>query len=177
MKITLKFNTKPVKKRSYRLNPKYKGKVHLELDKMLAGGIIEPMEEFDWVYHQKSTPYHPQANGTVVAFNKILENTLTNICNAQRNQWDMHVPVVLWAYRTICKNLTGQTSCRLVYGVEVMMPMEYIVPSLCIAALTGMAVCKALEERITQLMELEEDQFLTGFHQQVEKERKKVWHD
>ena len=48
-KITLNSNAKPVKKRSYRLNPKYKEKVCLELDKMLAVGIIELVEEFDWV--------------------------------------------------------------------------------------------------------------------------------
>jgi len=31
------------------LNPKYTEKVREELDKMLVVGIIEPIEEFDWV--------------------------------------------------------------------------------------------------------------------------------
>ena len=49
MKITLKPDMKPVKKRPYHLNMKYKEKVYLELDKILTIGIIEPMEEYDWV--------------------------------------------------------------------------------------------------------------------------------
>ena len=49
MKITLKPDAKPVKQRPYHLNPKYKEKVYLELDKMLMAGIIELEEEFDWV--------------------------------------------------------------------------------------------------------------------------------
>lgn len=49
MKITLKPDVKPMKQKPYCLNPKYKERVHLELDKMLAAGIIELMEEFDWV--------------------------------------------------------------------------------------------------------------------------------
>jgi len=46
MKITLKPNMKPVKQRPYCLNLKYKEK---ELDKMIATGIIEPVEESNWV--------------------------------------------------------------------------------------------------------------------------------
>eukprot|EP00253_Pinus_taeda_P028954 PITA_28954 len=38
-------------------------------------------EEFQ-VYHHKSTPYHPQANGMVEEFNKILENALMKVWNA-----------------------------------------------------------------------------------------------
>ncbi len=49
MKITLNLDAKPAKQRPYRLNPKYKAKVHKELDKMLAVGIIELVEESDWV--------------------------------------------------------------------------------------------------------------------------------
>eukprot|EP00253_Pinus_taeda_P029817 PITA_29817 len=49
MRITLKLDMKPIKKRPYYLNPKYKEKVRLELDKMLEAGIIEPMEDSGWV--------------------------------------------------------------------------------------------------------------------------------
>lgn len=59
----------------------------------------------------------------------------------------------------------GQTPFRLVYGMEVIMPMEYIVPSLWISVMMGMADHGTLEERLTQLEELEEERFLAGFRQ------------
>ena len=68
--------------------------------------ISSLMEEFQ-VYHQKIIPYHPQANGMVEKFNKILENVLMKVCNEQRNDWDVRVPAVLWDYKTTCKKLTG----------------------------------------------------------------------
>lgn len=49
MKIMLNSDTKLVKQRPYHLNPKYKEKVRLGVDKMLETGIIEPVEESDWV--------------------------------------------------------------------------------------------------------------------------------
>ena len=51
------------------------------------------------------------------------------------------------------------------------MPMEYIVPSLRIAAMMGMGDEATLEERVAQLIQLEEDRFIIVFHQHVEKDR------
>ena len=47
-----------------------------------------------------------------------------------------------------CKKLIRQIPSRIIYGVETVISMEYIVPSLRIAALTGMMDRGALEERL-----------------------------
>ena len=52
--------------------------------------IVSFLDEFH-MYHRKSTPYHPQENDIVEAFNKILENALTKICNANRNDWHVRI--------------------------------------------------------------------------------------
>ena len=94
----------------------------------------------------------------------MLETTLKKVCNANRDDWDLKIPAVLWAYCTTCERLTGQTPFKLVYRKEVVMPMEYIVPSLRITAVTAMDDVEALEERIAQLIQLKEDLFIAGFH-------------
>jgi transposase InsO family protein len=85
---------------------------------------VEALTEEFVVYHQKSTPYHPQATEMVEAFNKILETTLTKICSVNKDDWDLRVPIVLWDYISTCKKLTMQTPFKLVYGLEVVVPME-----------------------------------------------------
>ena len=57
------------------------------------------------------------------------------------------------------------------------MPMEYILPSVRIAQITGMTDTNTVQERLAQLLALEEDRFITGFHQKVQKAREKAWHD
>jgi hypothetical protein len=49
MKIPLKPDGRLVKQRPYRLNPNYKEKLKIELDRMLEVGFIELVEESEWI--------------------------------------------------------------------------------------------------------------------------------
>jgi hypothetical protein len=49
MNMPLKPDARHVRQRPYKLNPLYKKKVKAELDQMLQVGIIEPMEESEWI--------------------------------------------------------------------------------------------------------------------------------
>ena len=88
---------------------------------------ISALTEELQIQHKKSTPYHPQVNRMMEAFNKVLGHLLTKVCNANHNNWDLNILAVLWAYHTKFKRLTGQIPFKLVYGKEAVMPMEYIV--------------------------------------------------
>ena len=95
----------------------------------------------------------------------------------QRDGWDQNISVVLWAYRTTCKKLTVHTAFRLAYKQEYFMPMEYILLILRVVAITEMTYVDVVEDRVLQLIHLEEEHFVAGFHQNVENKRQKVWHD
>jgi hypothetical protein len=49
MRIPWKPDAITIKQRPYILNPKYKDKVKIELDRMLEAGIIEPVEDSEWI--------------------------------------------------------------------------------------------------------------------------------
>ena len=60
-------------------------------------------------------------------------------------------------HRTAYKVSTGMTPFRLTYGLEAVVPMEYIVPSLRIAIVEKWFEKESLPFRIEDLMQLEED--------------------
>ena len=82
------------------------------------------------------------------AFNKLC-GALNKVYNAQRSDWGMNIPAVLWDYRAMCKKLMEQVPPRPEYGANVVIPIEYKMTSLRIAALTGMMDRKSLEKRLT----------------------------
>ena len=55
--------------------------------------------------------------------------------------------------------------------------MEYTIQILRMAAITEMTYIGTIEEYLVKLVQMEEECFIAGFHQNVEKQWKKSWHD
>ena len=67
---------------------------------------------------------HLQANGQVEVTNQSLLKIIMTRLKGVKGVWPEKLPSVLWAYRTTAKTPTGETSFRLTYGSEAVIPAE-----------------------------------------------------
>jgi len=59
--------------------------------------------------HTSFTTYYSQGNGQAKSNNKVIGTMLTKLVNDKRNNWDEHLPMVLYMYHTTYKVTTGQS--------------------------------------------------------------------
>ena len=133
------------------------------------------LDEF-MVIHKKSAPYHPQANGQAESTNKILCTVLTKIVGTSRTDWEMKLHSALWAYRVAFKTAIGTTPFNLVFGLDAILPMEFLIPTLRVAKdleWTG----HELSHRIDELEQLDEFRLQSVAAMYAQKRRLKKFHD
>jgi len=108
------------------------------------------------IKHHKSSPYHPQANGQVESTNKVIKAILTKIVQLHHKDLADRILEALWAYRTTWRNTTGHTPYELVYGKQILLPIELQVKTIRIATQLGLDLDEAQKQRTLQLNELDE---------------------
>lgn len=77
--------------------------------------------------HRLSTSYHPQTNGLVERFNRTLCEALAKYANSHKDDWDLYLSSVLFAYRTKRHNTTRHEPFYLMYGRDAILPVEFAV--------------------------------------------------
>ena len=58
---------------------------------------------------------------------------LTEIVKQSRIDWDLKLHSALWAYRVAYKTAIGTTPFNLVYGLDAILPIEFLIPILKVA--------------------------------------------
>jgi len=139
--------------------------------------VVRQLTQRHMVIHKKSTVYYPQANGQAEATNQVIQKILKKIVSENRTDWDQKLNSALWAFRTAYKATTGHTLFSLVYGLEAVVPMEFVVPSLRIALSDRLNQEDSINSRIHDLLELDENRIRSAWTAEAVQKRRKKWMD
>ncbi|KAG1946508.1 interleukin-1 receptor accessory protein-like 1-A [Pimephales promelas] len=71
----------------------------------------------------RTTPLHPQSDGLVERFNRTLATQLAILTSQHQRDWDQHLPLVLWAYRTAVQE---SSQCTPMFGRELRTPVDLV---------------------------------------------------
>jgi hypothetical protein len=80
--------------------------------------LVKSICEYLQINKVQTAPYSPKCDGLVERFNKTLCKMLAAYSSAQQNNWDLYLPLVLFAYRTSVQSTTGFSPFDLLYGRE-----------------------------------------------------------
>ena len=73
-----------------------------------------------------TSPYHPLTDGVVKRFNQTLKGMLRKTACEEGKDWDFYILYVLFAYREVPQETTGFSPFELLYGREVLGPLDVL---------------------------------------------------
>ena len=74
----------------------------------------------------RTSAYHPQSDGMVERFNRTLASMLSLFGKDHQRDWDVHVPMVMMAYRSTIQETTSVSPNKMMMGREVNMPIDLL---------------------------------------------------
>ena len=77
-----------------------------------------------------STPYYPQGNVLAESSNKNIVNSIKKMLFENKRSWDTKLKFSLWADRVTIKKSIGTSPFQLVYGVDVVFPVQLVAPGI-----------------------------------------------
>ncbi|VDI65663.1 Hypothetical predicted protein [Mytilus galloprovincialis] len=80
------------------------------------------------IHKTRSTSYRPCSNGIIERFNATLEGMIRSFVNKNANDWDLHIGILMAAYRSTVYPATGYSPNMLMLGREITLPPQIIFP-------------------------------------------------
>ena len=101
---------------------------------------------------------------------------LQQMVGAHKSNWHVQLFSAHWAYRTSAKTATGFTPFQLIYGLEVMLPIECEIPSLWLT-IELLPHTYEEEQRLLSLSHLDEIHLDATLAKELHKKHIKKWYD
>ena len=78
------------------------------------------------IEHRMSTAYHPESQGALERFHQTLKTMLRSYCTEHEKDWNLGVPLVLFAAREAVQESLGFSPFELVFGHTVRGPLKLL---------------------------------------------------
>ncbi|GBL73846.1 Transposon Ty3-I Gag-Pol polyprotein [Araneus ventricosus] len=88
--------------------------------------LFQALTKFLGTARQRTTSYHPAANGQVERFHRQLK---TAIMAHEKVQWSSALPTILLGFRATWKEDLEATTAEMVYGASIRLPGEFLSPT------------------------------------------------
>ncbi|KAL5491297.1 hypothetical protein EMCRGX_G016559 [Ephydatia muelleri] len=96
--------------------------LHSDQGRNFESKVIKNICDLLQIRKTRTSPYHPQSDGLVERFNRTLLNLLSiAVVDAERD-WDVQLPLLMFAYRTSMHETNGVTPFEMMFGKEVVLP-------------------------------------------------------
>ncbi len=101
--------------------------VHTDQGSNFESQLFQDLCSWLQIHKTRTSGMRPQSNGGVERFNRTLEVMLTMYCENDQRTWDIYLPQVLMAYRSSVHAATGKTPNMMVFGRDVVLPMQAVI--------------------------------------------------
>ena len=93
----------------------------------LTSKIVRQMCDSFGIKHVRAAPYHPQTNGVLERFHRCLKAMISAyITQEGKCDWDVQIPLALFAYHCAEQKSMGFSPFQLVYGYNVRMVLSIL---------------------------------------------------
>ena len=102
--------------------------IHSDQGRNFESVLIKEVWDLMGVKKTRTTPFRPQSDGMIERFNRTLAEILSKRVDVRQNDWDVHLPYAMLAYRTSVHSATGFSPAEILLGYKVKLPLDLLMP-------------------------------------------------
>lgn len=99
-------------------------RIHTDQGRNFEAQLFREMCTLFDIDKTRTTPYHPESDGMVERMNRTLQDMLAKYVSDHQRDWDVHLPLVMMAYRSSVHASTQYTPHYLLFGHEIRLPVD-----------------------------------------------------